>query len=78
MIEKHLPQLRLRSPNAGSHGSAEMGSIWEDVAKGDLSKVKAWLHNHIHRHARLYSPGTLFEMACGKFDAKYYTDDVAV
>lgn len=27
-----------------------------------------------HRHARLYSPGTLFEMACGKFDAKYYTD----
>lgn len=53
---------------------AEMGSIWEDVAKGDLSKVKAWLHNHIHRHARLYSPGTLFEMACGKFDAKYYTD----
>lgn len=53
---------------------AEMGSIWEDVAKGDLSKVKDWLRTHIHRYARLYRPGALFEMACGKFDAKYYTD----
>ena len=53
---------------------AEIGSIWDDVAKGDLSKVKNWLHSHIHRHAALYRPGALFEMACGKFDPKYYTD----
>lgn len=53
---------------------SEIGDIWPDVAKGDLSRVKDWLHRHIHRYARLHKPGVLFEMACGKFDSKYYTD----
>ncbi len=52
----------------------ELGDIWEDVARGDLSKVTAWLREKIHCHASFYKPGELFEAVCGKFDAKYYTD----
>ncbi len=52
----------------------ELGDIWLDVAKGDLSKVTGWLKEKIHRHASFYKPGELFENVCGKFDAKYYTD----
>lgn len=52
----------------------EIGDIWEDVAKGDLSKVTDWLRSHIHRYASFKKPGELFESVCGKFDAKYYTD----
>lgn len=52
----------------------DLGDIWDDVAKGDLSKVTAWLREHIHRHASFKKPGELFEEVCGKFDAKYYTD----
>ena len=53
---------------------AELGDIWEDVAKGDLSKVTLWLKEKIHSHASFIKPGQLFEQVCGKFDAKYYTD----
>ena len=52
----------------------DLGDIYEDVAKGDLSKVTTWLRAHIHRHASFKKPGELFEEVCGKFDAKYYTD----
>ena len=52
----------------------EIGDIWGDVAKGDLSKVTDWLRSHIHRYASFKKPGELFESVCGKFDAKYYTD----
>ena len=52
----------------------DLGDIWEDVAKGDLSKVTGWLKEHIHRHASFKKPGALFEEVCGKFDAKYFTD----
>lgn len=52
----------------------ELGDIWGDVAAGNLSRVKGWLGQHIHRHARLYRPGQVFEMACGKFDPSYYTN----
>lgn len=52
----------------------DLGDIWADVAEGDLSKVTAWLKEHIHRHASFYKPGELFEAVCGKFDAKYFTD----
>ena len=53
---------------------AEIGDIWVDVAKGDISKVTAWLKENIHRHASFVKPGELFERVCGKFDAKFYTD----
>ena len=52
----------------------EIGDIWADVAKGDLSKVTDWLRSHIHRYASFKKPGELIESVCGKFDAKYYTD----
>ena len=52
----------------------EIGDIWADVAKGDLSKVTDWLRSHIHRYASFKKPGELLESVCGKFDAKYYTD----
>ena len=52
----------------------DLGDIWEDVARGDLSKVTGWLKEHIHQHASFKKPGVLFEEACGKFDASYYTD----
>ena len=53
---------------------ADLGDIWPDVAKGDLSKVTGWLRENIHRHASFLKPGVLFEQVCGKFDPKYYTD----
>lgn len=52
----------------------DLGDVYEDVAKGDLSRVTGWLKEHIHRHASFIKPGQLFESVCGKFDAKYYTD----
>ena len=53
---------------------AELGDIWADVAKGDLSRVTGWLKANIHCHASFKKPGALFEEVCGKFDAAYYTD----
>ena len=52
----------------------DLGDVYADVAKGDLSKVTAWLKDKIHRHASFIKPGELFESVCGKFDAKYFTD----
>ena len=52
----------------------ELGDVFADVEKGDLTKITAWLREHIHRHAGFKKPGALFEAACGTFDAKYYTD----
>ena len=53
---------------------AELGDVWTVVSTGDLSKVTAWLKEHVHRHASFKKPGALFEDICGKFDATYYTD----
>jgi len=52
----------------------ELGDIWSDVEKGDLSRITLWLKEHIHQYASFKKPGKLFANACGKFDAKYYTD----
>ena len=52
----------------------DLGSVYEDVARGDLSRITGWLKRHIHRYASFKKPGALFEEVCGKFDAKYYTD----
>lgn len=52
----------------------ELGDMWQDVEKGDLSWITAWLREHIHQYASFKKPGKLLEDACGKFVAKYYTD----
>ena len=61
-------------PQMLSKMEAELGDVWADVAKGDLSRVTGWLKENIHRHASFKKPGALFEEVCGKFDATYYTD----
>ena len=52
----------------------QLGDVWADVEKGDLSRITGWLREKIHRHASLYRPGQLFEMACGKFNPDFYVD----
>ena len=52
----------------------ELGDVYADVERGDLSRITNWLKEHIHRYACFKKPGQLFEDACGKFDAKFYTD----
>ena len=52
----------------------DLGGIYADVARGDLSNITAWLREHIHRHASFKKPGELFEAVCGTFDASYYTE----
>ena len=52
----------------------DLGDIAPDLRAGDLSRIKGWLRENIHRHASFYKPGQLFERVCGKFDARYYTD----
>ena len=52
----------------------DIGSVADLVRNGQLCKVTAWLRDHIHRHAGFYKPGQLFEMVCGTFDARFYTD----
>lgn len=52
----------------------ELGPVAGEIALGDLSRIKGWLHDHIHRYAGFYKPGTLFENACGKFDPRFYAD----
>lgn len=53
---------------------SELGDVYLDVEKGDLSKVTGWLRENIHRHASFYKPGELLKAACGEFDPRYYTD----
>ena len=52
----------------------DLGDIYADVAKGDLSRITGWLREKIHTHAGFKKPAPLFEDVCGKFDAKYFTD----
>lgn len=51
----------------------EIGDVFPDVARGDLSRVTGWLREKIHRHASFIKPGELFESVCGTFDPGYYT-----
>lgn len=51
----------------------EMGDVYTEVAKGDISHITAWLRRHIHRYGMLKTPGQLFQDACGTFDATYFT-----
>ena len=52
----------------------ELGDVFQDVEKGDLSRITGWLKEHIHKFASFKKPGQVFEDACGKFDPTYYTD----
>jgi len=52
----------------------DLGNIYTQVEKGDLSQVTLWLKNNIHRYASYKKPGDVFADICGAFDARYYTD----
>ena len=52
----------------------DLPNLEEKIKIGDLSDVKAWLKEKIHRHAGLYQPSVLFENACGTFDPSYYVN----
>ena len=53
----------------------ELGASVEDLIRQNrIGDITAWLGEKIHRHSALYKPTELFEMVCGKFDAKYFTD----
>ena len=52
----------------------DLGNVYEDVARGDLSRITGWLREHIHRYASSRNPGELFRSVCGEFDPGYYTD----
>lgn len=51
----------------------DLGDLSERLSRADLTDIKAWLAEHIHRHASLYQPSVLLENACGAFDAEHYT-----
>ena len=52
----------------------ELGDIYADVERGDLTRITGWLKTNIHTHASFRKPGELFEEVCGKFDVRYYID----
>ena len=54
---------------------SELGASLEDLVREDrIGDITAWLRDKIHRHGALYKPTELFEMVCGKFDPKFFTD----
>lgn len=42
----------------------ELGDVFADVEKGDLSRVTGRLREKIHRHASFYKPGALLKAVC--------------
>ncbi len=47
---------------------------WQDVEKGDLSRVTGWLGEKIHRHGRMLTPTQLLQNALSEpFDPGCYT-----
>ena len=48
--------------------------IWEDIAKGDLSKVTGWLKDKVHQFGGLLKPAEVIQNACGEFDPLVYTE----
>lgn len=56
-----------------SRMEADLGDIFEEVAKGNLAPVTRWLRERIHRFASFKKPGELFRDACGEFDPAFYT-----
>ena len=50
----------------------ELGDVYAEVEKGDLSHITGWLRENIHRHASYKTPGQVLEDTCGKFNPEYY------
>lgn len=48
--------------------------VWGPVAQGDLSKVTAWLREHVHKYGRFLEPAEVVEKSAGTFDPTVFTD----
>ena len=48
--------------------------VWGPVAKGDLSKVSAWLGEKVHQYGGLMEPADVVKNACGEFDSTVFAD----
>lgn len=46
-----------------------------DVSKGDLSRINAWMTEKVHKHGQLLKPKEIIQYACGEdFNPDYYCD----
>ena len=49
--------------------------IDKTIATGDLTPIKKWLYEHVHKYGSLYPPAELIKVATGEeFNPKYYCD----
>lgn len=47
----------------------------EQIARGDLSAIREWLKEHVHRHGGVYTPGELIRKVTGEdLNAQYFID----
>ncbi|GGJ01798.1 carboxypeptidase M32 [Alicyclobacillus cellulosilyticus] len=52
----------------------EVPGVWEEVRRGNLGVVKAWLNEKIHRFGKLLTPGDIVQQVTGEpLDARYWT-----
>lgn len=48
--------------------------VKEVVKSGKLTQINKWFEEHIWKYGKLYDPGVLFEMVCGKFNPDAYIE----
>lgn len=46
--------------------------VAKEVKSGKLTNINKWFEERIWKYGRLYDPGVLFEMVCGRFDPDAY------
>lgn len=74
----YFPTYSLGNVYAGCLHSAlrrDLPGLDGDLSGGDLAPAIGWLHDKIHRHGQLYTPGDLITNACGEApDPKHLID----
>jgi len=48
--------------------------VWNDVRRGDLTAVSAWLGEKVHKHGNLLKTAEIIASSCGEFDPGIYAD----
>ncbi len=57
------------------HAMEQELDVWGDVAKGDLTAIKAWLTEKIYRHGSSLKPMEVLQNCCNEaFNPQYYID----
>lgn len=53
----------------------DVPTLYEDIEKGDLTKVHAWLSDNVHKRGCVYEPYDLIKLVTGEeLSAKYFID----